>query len=69
MCDMEHDSVVIVGTGLSGLVAGYEAMKKGLHVIFLDQESRENLGGQAFLVIGWTVFRWFARTEVLTGQR
>ena len=44
--------VIIVGTGLAGLVAGFEASKAGRHVIFVDQESRENLGGQAFWSLG-----------------
>ena len=42
------NSVIIVGTGLAGMVAGYEAIKGGKHVIFLEQENRNNLGGQAF---------------------
>ncbi|AKK01977.1 FAD-binding dehydrogenase [Corynebacterium epidermidicanis] len=46
------DTVIIVGTGLAGLVAGYEAAKGGRHVVFLDQESRANLGGQAFWSLG-----------------
>lgn len=44
--------VIVVGTGLAGLVAGYEASKAGRRVIFVDQESRENLGGQAFWSLG-----------------
>lgn len=46
------NKVIIVGTGLAGLVAGYEAQKAGRHVIFVDQESRESLGGQAFWSLG-----------------
>jgi len=45
---MNETSVIIVGTGLAGMVAGYEAIKGGKHVIFLEQENRNNLGGQAF---------------------
>lgn len=45
-------SVIIVGTGLAGLVAGYEALKGGHHVLFLEQESQQNLGGQAFWSLG-----------------
>lgn len=44
--------VIVVGTGLSGMVAGYEAAKAGRRVIFVDQESRDNLGGQAFWSLG-----------------
>ncbi|MDO5032650.1 FAD-binding dehydrogenase [Corynebacterium sp.] len=46
------DPIIIVGTGLAGLVAGYEAHKGGKHVIFLEQENRANLGGQAFWSLG-----------------
>lgn len=35
---MKENSVIIVGTGLAGMVAGYEAIKGGKHVIFLEQE-------------------------------
>ena len=45
-------SVIIVGSGLGGMVAGYEALKGGKHVIFLEQENRNNLGGQAFWSLG-----------------
>ena len=45
-------SVIIVGSGLAGMVAGYEALKGGEHVIFLEQENRNNLGGQAFWSLG-----------------
>lgn len=46
------ETVIIVGTGLAGLVAGFEAAKGGKHVVFLDQENRANLGGQAFWSLG-----------------
>lgn len=49
---MKANSAIIVGTGLAGLVAGYEAAKAGRHVIFLEQENRANLGGQAFWSLG-----------------
>ncbi|TRX48547.1 FAD-binding dehydrogenase [Corynebacterium guaraldiae] len=45
-------SVIIVGSGLAGMAAGYEALKGGKHVIFLEQENRNNLGGQAFWSLG-----------------
>lgn len=44
--------VIIVGAGLSGLVAAYEAAKSGLRVAILEQENRANLGGQAFWSLG-----------------
>ncbi|WKD57998.1 KsdD-like steroid dehydrogenase [Corynebacterium capitovis DSM 44611] len=49
--DQPH-TVIIVGSGLSGMVAGYEASAAGRKVVFVDQESRENLGGQAFWSLG-----------------
>ncbi|MEM5986778.1 FAD-binding dehydrogenase [Corynebacterium hesseae] len=49
---MNETSVIIVGTGLAGMVAGYEALKGSKHVIFLEQENRNNLGGQAFWSLG-----------------
>lgn len=45
-------NVIIVGTGLAGMVAGYEAAKAGKHVTFVEQENRNNLGGQAFWSLG-----------------
>lgn len=44
--------VIIVGTGLAALVAGYEAASAGKRVLFLEQENRNNLGGQAFWSLG-----------------
>lgn len=45
--------VIIVGTGLAGLVAGYEALKNPANrVVFLEQENRANLGGQAYWSLG-----------------
>lgn len=44
--------VIIVGTGLSGMVAGYEAAKAGKKVTFVEQENRNNFGGQAFWSLG-----------------
>ena len=46
------NSIIIVGSGLAGMVAGYEAIKGDKHVIFLEQENRNNLGGQAFWSLG-----------------
>lgn len=47
-----NPDVIIVGAGLAGLVAAYEAQKSGLKVLVLDQENRNNLGGQAFWSLG-----------------
>lgn len=44
--------IVIVGAGLAGLVAAHEAVKAGRRVVFVEQESRANLGGQAFWSLG-----------------
>lgn len=52
MGDNAHHTAIIVGAGLSGLVAAYEAQKAGKKVLVLDQENRSNLGGQAFWSLG-----------------
>ena len=44
--------VIVVGAGLAGLVAAYEATQAGKRVLILDQENRNNLGGQAFWSLG-----------------
>lgn len=44
--------VIIIGAGLSGLVAANELASKGINVILLDQEGEQNLGGQAFWSLG-----------------
>jgi predicted oxidoreductase len=44
--------VVVVGGGLSGLVAAYELAEAGRSVILLDAESGESLGGQAHWSFG-----------------
>ncbi len=44
--------LIIVGAGLSGLVAAYEAQRAGRKVIVVDQENAANLGGQAFWSLG-----------------
>jgi predicted oxidoreductase len=48
----EKTDVIVVGCGLAGMVAAYEAQKAGLKVLVLDQENRNNLGGQAFWSLG-----------------
>ena len=44
--------VVIIGGGLAGLVAAHELIERGKSVTILDQEGRQNLGGQAFWSLG-----------------
>src|SRR3954469_21383784 len=44
--------VIVVGAGLAGLVATHELAKAGKRVLVLDQENRNNLGGQAFWSLG-----------------
>ncbi|HEY7983219.1 MAG TPA: FAD-binding dehydrogenase [Ktedonobacterales bacterium] len=48
--------VIVVGAGLAGLVATAELADAGKRVILLDQESRQNLGGQAFWSFGGLFF-------------
>ncbi|WP_247228373.1 FAD-binding dehydrogenase [Yoonia sp. F2084L] len=48
---MQSD-VVIIGAGLAGLVAANELIARGKTVTILDQEGRQNLGGQAFWSLG-----------------
>ncbi|MGV1034817.1 MAG: FAD-binding dehydrogenase [Microbacteriaceae bacterium] len=44
--------VIVVGAGLAGLVTTYELTRRGKRVLVLDQENRNNLGGQAFWSLG-----------------
>ncbi|MEO8285163.1 MAG: FAD-binding dehydrogenase [Chloroflexota bacterium] len=44
--------VIIVGAGLSGLVAAAEIADAGKRVIILEQEPQQSLGGQAFWSFG-----------------
>ena len=44
--------VLVIGAGLSGLVAATEACESGATVTLLDQESEANLGGQAYWSFG-----------------
>ncbi len=43
---------IIVGAGLSGMVAAHEAVLRGRKVLLLDQEAPQSLGGQAFWSLG-----------------
>ncbi|UOQ61416.1 FAD-binding dehydrogenase [Leucobacter rhizosphaerae] len=44
--------VIIVGAGLSGLVAARETSRAGLRTIIIDQEGPQDLGGQAWWSFG-----------------
>src|SRR5476651_1742443 len=48
----EDADVIVVGGGLAGLVAATEIADAGKRVIIVDQESEQNLGGQAFWSFG-----------------
>jgi len=48
---MKPDAIV-VGAGIAGLVATHELVLAGRSVLVLDQENRNNLGGQAFWSLG-----------------
>ena len=51
-----HTDVLVIGWGLSGLVAAAEAAEAGKHVTVIDQEPRANLGGQAWWSFGGLFF-------------
>ncbi|KHK98235.1 FAD-binding dehydrogenase [Microbacterium mangrovi] len=48
--------VLVIGWGLSGLVAASEAAAAGKRVVIVDQEPRSNLGGQAWWSFGGLFF-------------
>lgn len=48
----EQTDVIVVGAGLSGLVAATEIADAGKRVIVVDQEGEQSLGGQAFWSFG-----------------
>src|SRR6201993_3926938 len=48
----EQADVIVVGGGLSGLVAATEIADAGKRVILIDQEGEQSLGGQAFWSFG-----------------
>jgi uncharacterized protein len=52
---MKDPDAIVVGAGLAGLVATHELVKAGRRVLVLDQENRNNLGGQAF----WSLAGFF----------
>ena len=54
--DAFEPDVIVVGAGLAGLVATHELALAGRRVLVLDQENRNNLGGQAFWSLGGLFF-------------
>jgi hypothetical protein len=48
--------LLVIGWGLSGLVAASEAVAAGKRVVIVDQEPRSNLGGQAWWSFGGLFF-------------
>ncbi|WP_313478450.1 FAD-binding dehydrogenase [Microbacterium sp.] len=49
---MPATDVLVIGWGLAGLVAATEALAAGRRVTIIDQEPRQNLGGQAWWSFG-----------------
>ncbi|MCL1680119.1 FAD-binding dehydrogenase [Elizabethkingia miricola] len=47
-----HPDAIIIGSGLAGLVAAMEITGAGKKVLLLDQETEQNIGGQAFWSFG-----------------
>lgn len=56
MARTPETDVLIIGWGLSGLVAAREAIRAGKRVTIVDQEPRTNLGGQAWWSFGGLFF-------------
>ncbi len=56
MSQPQQPDAIVVGAGLAGLVAAYELTRAGRRVLILDQENRNNLGGQAFWSLGGLFF-------------
>jgi len=48
----EETDVIVVGAGLSGLVAATEIADAGKRVVVVDQEGEQSIGGQAFWSFG-----------------
>ncbi|HWT33810.1 MAG TPA: FAD-binding dehydrogenase [Microbacterium sp.] len=56
MSTRHQADVLVIGWGLSGLVAASEAVAAGKRVVIVDQEPRGNLGGQAWWSFGGLFF-------------
>lgn len=52
MAETENPPVIIIGSGLAGLVAALELSKRKVRSIIVEQENEENVGGQAFWSLG-----------------
>ena len=52
----ESTDVIVIGAGLAGLVAATELTGAARRVLLLEQESAQNLGGQAFWSFGGLFF-------------
>ena len=61
--------VIIVGSGLAGLVAAAELADAGKRVIIVDQEPEQSLGGQAFWSLGGLVPGRYSRTAPAGRER
>jgi predicted oxidoreductase len=53
---IDSNDVIVIGAGLAGLVAATELTDAGKRVLVLEQESEQNLGGQAFWSFGGLFF-------------
>ena len=53
---MQSADVIVVGAGLSGLVAATELTDAGRRVLIVEQEPEQSLGGQAFWSFGGLFF-------------
>src|SRR5580700_11353757 len=53
---MQSTDVIVVGGGLAGLVAATELTDAGKHVLVVEQEPEQSLGGQAFWSFGGLFF-------------
>jgi uncharacterized protein len=49
---MTEPDAIVIGAGLAGLVAAHELVEAGRRVLIVDQENRNNLGGQAYWSLG-----------------
>jgi len=49
---MDQTNVIVIGSGLSGLVAAWHAAERGRRVLLLDQEGPQSIGGQAWWSLG-----------------